>query len=420
MNVEDPKLVQAVQELVLEGFEPHFGELAERFESHPTWARATKLGSLLWLDTGDVDAIESLWTRELTALTTNNTLLNKEVQKGTYDALVPRAAEVVRSAVRDVSDADLVREIAFVLNAAHALRLVQTFDAMVSVEEHTDLAHDVAAAVGYARRYHAICPERFYVKLPLTPEGLIAARQVGSEGIPVNLTLGFSARQNILVALYARPAFCNVFLGRLNQVVSENGFGDGGLVGERATLASQKWMLRLSESDKVPTRQIAASLRSGEQVRALLGVDVLTMPPKAASGFLNFDLEPDELQGGVDAELEPEWADGVDPEALGLNLLWHAPYGVENALREVASGRHDTGEELVRHLIDVGFVGALPAWSDEDVARADADGKIPRFGAWADRIASGEIGLDAVMNLSGLRSFVADQAAMDDRIRGLL
>jgi transaldolase len=420
MNVEDPKLAAAVRELVLDGFEPHFGKLADRFPTHSTWARANELGSELWLDTGDVDAIESLWTREFTALTTNNTLLNREVQKGTYDELVPRSAEVVRGAVPDISDADLVREIAFVLNAAHGLRLVQTFDAFVSVEEHTDLAHDVDAAAGYARRYHAICPERFYVKIPLTPEGLIAARRVAAEGVPINLTLGFSARHNILVALYARTAFCNVFLGRLNQVVADNGLGDGALVGERTTLASQEWVARLRESDNVPTRQIAASMRSGEQVRTLTGIDVLTMPPKAAQGLLDLGPEPDELTGNADSELEPQWADGVDAEAAGLNLLWHAPYGVENAIREVAARQHETGDELVEHLVEVGFVGALPKWSDADVARAAEDGKIPAWDAWKDRIASGEVGLDAVMNLSGLQSFVADQAAMDERIRGLL
>ena len=38
------------------------------------------LGSELWLDTGDIEAAAEPWTEEFTALTTNNTLLNAEVQ----------------------------------------------------------------------------------------------------------------------------------------------------------------------------------------------------------------------------------------------------------------------------------------------------------------------------------------------------
>ena len=99
MNVEDHKLVSVTQELALEGLEPRYGARAETFGTNPLWARMKELGSELWLDTGDVDAAGRLWTREFGALTTNNTLLNKEVQKGAYDELVRRAARVLRETV---------------------------------------------------------------------------------------------------------------------------------------------------------------------------------------------------------------------------------------------------------------------------------------------------------------------------------
>ena len=62
----------------------------------------------MWLDTGDIEATHKLWTKEFTALTTNNTLLNKEVQKGLYDQLVPKAAKLVRDALPGVGDRQLV------------------------------------------------------------------------------------------------------------------------------------------------------------------------------------------------------------------------------------------------------------------------------------------------------------------------
>ena len=160
-------------------------------------------------------------------------------------------------------------EIAFILNALHGLRLVKHFSALVSVELHTATADDVEAAVSYGRRFSRISPKNFIVKVPLTAAGFLATRILRSEGIPVNFTLGFSARQNYLIARFASPSYVNVFLGRLNAYVSDNALGDGLLVGEKATLASQAAVTRVSRQAKKPTRQIAASMRGGSQVRDL-------------------------------------------------------------------------------------------------------------------------------------------------------
>jgi len=417
MNVENPKLAGVTQELALEGFEPRYGERAEAFGTNPLWAQMKELGSELWLDTGDMDAAGTLWTREFSALTTNNTLLNKEVQKGAYDELVRRSARVLRETVPGLDETSLVREIAFVLNARHGLRLVEKFDAFVSVEEHTDAAHDVEAAAGYARRYHAICPERFIVKIPLTAEGLLAARRVGAEGIPVNLTLGFSARQNVLIAVFARPKYCNVFLGRLNSVVSEHKLGDGRFVGEKATVASQNAVAAVGGS---ATRQIAASIRSGQQVGDLAGTDVLTIPPKAAEEFIGMPLDPADLARGADGAFEVAWAEGVEPDTWGLNSLWDVSDGLGRAALDIASKPALDGPALRGHLAGAGFAAVLPEWSEADAAKATEDGKIPNLPDWRDRLSSGEVGLDALMNLHGLRSFVLDQKAMDGRIRGLV
>ena len=159
---------------------------------------------------------------------------------------------------------------------------------------------------------------------------------------------------------------------------------------------------------------------SGEQVSDLAGVDVLTIPPAAASEFLELGIEPAELQDGLGTDYEPTWADGVSPEACGLDTLWHVPYGIEDAAGGVASQADTDGPALLAHLAGVGLGGALPEWSEADVARATADGKIPKLSAWMDRLATGDVGLDALMNLHGLQSFATDQKAMDDRIRGLL
>ena len=125
---------------------------------------------------------------------------------------------------------------------------------------HTDLANDVAAAVDYGRRFYEICPERFIIKIPFTPAGLLATRHLAEMGIPVNHTLGFSARQNYLIARISQPAYVNVFLGRLNSFIVDNKLGDGSYVGEKATLASHKAVRQLRRS--IDARQDYVGLKS--------------------------------------------------------------------------------------------------------------------------------------------------------------
>jgi len=154
------KLSEQVHDFIRRDFTPHYGRRKAQFTADDLWQRFVELGTELWVDSGNFDEVRTVWTREYSALTTNNTLLNKEVQTGTYDDLIAEAAELLRG-FDDLTEQEFMLEIAFILNATHGLRLVEQFDAHVSVEEHTGLAHDVERAVEYARRYYAICPERF-------------------------------------------------------------------------------------------------------------------------------------------------------------------------------------------------------------------------------------------------------------------
>jgi len=420
MSSAEQALVDVAREAVLEGFHPRYGEMADQFPTHPLWRRMRELGSHLWLDTGDLDAAGELWDQSFGALTTNNTLLNREVQKGVYDDLIRTVAAKLRRAVDALEPSVLIRELAFILNAYHGLRLVERFDAFVSVELHTDLAFDREAAIDYARRFHAICRERFIVKIPLTADGLLAAGQLSREGVPINFTLGFSARQNVLIGALANPAYCNVFLGRLNQVVAENGLGDGRWVGERAVAASQQAIRDLRKSGTTRTRQIAASLRGGHQIESLAGVDVLTMPPKVAAEFLQRADGP--LEAGINGPFEPQWAEIADPATCAVDTLWSVPPGLAEAAADLAAGGVEdlTGSGLQRELAERGFGDILPRREHEDLQRAAAGGKIPDLSAWRYRLAAQQIGLDAIMTMAGLMSFAADQAEMDDRIRQCL
>lgn len=419
MNAYD-KLPQVVNRLAREGLTvtPDAQRVPPR--SSRAWAALRSAGTRLWLDTGDLEEAAALWCAEYEALTTNNTLLNKEVQKGIYDGLVARAAAEIRQAAPGIDEQRLRLELAFLLNARHGLRLVDRFGVFVSVELHTDLAHDVERTVEYGRRFHAVCPERFYVKVPLSPAGILGARRLSDAGIPVNLTLGFSARQNVLAACLARPAYVNVFMGRLNAFVADHKLGDGRHVGEKATLSTQRELMALRKARVTNALLIGASMRDGTQVGALAGLDVYTMPPKVAAQYEAAPLAS--VTSRVADDPAVTFSPGVLPGALAADTLWTVTPAFKacvNALLQKDPARLGP-EDVVTHLEAAGFGDVFPRWSEADTRAAAADGKIPVYARWKERLASGKIGLDALMNLSAFHAFVADQAALDARVVSLL
>ncbi|GDY11502.1 hypothetical protein LBMAG53_03790 [Planctomycetota bacterium] len=396
-------LARSLHELAWRGVA--FGADRVPAPDQPFWRGIAATGTRSWLDTGDLDEAGRLWCASFSALTTNNTLLNKEVQKGLYDGLVRET----HALVRQLPAQDQVVEIAFLLNAHHGLRLASRFGGRVSVELHTDLSNDVERSVAFGRRYFAICPEHFIVKVPLTPAGLLATRQLRADGIPVNFTLGFSARQNLIATAIAAPSYVNVFLGRLNAYVADNGLGDGKDVGEKVTLASQRAVRSRSAGRQVATLQIAASMRSGKQVADLAGVDVHTMPGKAAA----------EAQAAGGAVRDRT---GDDPAVVvagqqGLEALWQITPECLALADSLESKPPATPGDLVARAAAHGLGDLFPAFSTEESAAVTSDGKIPKHARWATRIAAGTAGVDSLLTAAALGSFTVDQTALDDRIR---
>jgi len=392
----------------------------EGVKTDPVWRRLRDLGTELWLDTGNIDDIGQLWTDEFSAVTVNNTLLNKEVQTGQYDSLVSKAVGLL-SGYPSLGERQKVLEMAFILNAWHGLRLVDAFNAYVSVEEHTILAHDADLAVEYAKRFHAVCPERFIIKIPFTPAGLLATRRLSGQGIPVNHTLGFSARENYVIARIGRPAYVNVFLGRLNSFIMENRLGNGNYVGEKAVLASQKAVKQLREAGKTASRQIGASFRAGQQVKDLAGIDVMTMPPKVAKEFLSEVGDPDEIKDMSNEEYIPGLDKETDPEGIRIDTLWDIDEKLVACMDAIDKEKLEdfTPDDLVSFFKDYGCGDVLVRWNESQIATSKDEGKIPKLDNWRDALAGKSIGLDSLMNLAGLNSFTTDQEEMDNRVKAV-
>jgi transaldolase len=381
-------------------------------KSDPFWQSLSDTGTELWLDTGDMEEAEANWSTEMAALTTNNSLLNNEIQKGIYDIFISEA----KSVVRDLPQEERVKEIAFILNARHALRLASKFGGYVSVELHTDTAHDIKAIQNYGRRFHDICPEQFIVKVPYTAEGLIGARLLKDSGVKVNFTLGFSARENVLVTKVSRPDYVNVFLGRIGAYMINNKLGDGSGAGEKAVISSQNWVTGISAENPWQTKQIAASLRNFTQLELLAGVDVFTMPPKVAAAGHK------ELSGKFTSRTHENYDASIFDTAKDAHIekFWEVDDKVLKLSERIASKLPATGSELIHIAHEEGCEDMFPSLTKEEKGFIASDGKIPVHERWQKKISEGKIAPDTLLTLAGLASFTADQAMLDQRIRNII
>jgi len=387
------------------------------FQSDPTMARFKETGTELWIDTGDLEKAQSIWKSEFSALTTNNTLANQVVQTGVMDEVIHQTISRLNEVASGLTKEERVTEVGFVINCHIALRLVRAFKTKVSIELHPSMSRNIGRTLDYARRYYRVCPEYFIIKIPLTPEGYLSVRTLRKEGMPINFTLGFSARQNYLAARLSNPDFVNVFLGRLNQVVSENSVGGGDLVGEKVTLATQEALLRARKQyPEVGTRLIGASIRSGEQVAFLAGLDVMTIPPSAMEEFLKMKHPVGTMSSNIGKDINPE-IDFSHLHGPRFHKLWEVPDAFVQFVNDLlASTNLDSmnGGEMESFCRERN-VDLFYPFSPAQLKKILDLGKIPRLGEW-----SQEVALDDLMTQSALQSFAKDQAALDDRIRSFL
>ncbi len=141
-----------------------------------------------------------------------------EIKQLSGQADIEPMALYERMAIRDIQDAaDLMRPV---------YEETGKRDAYVSLEVSPRLAHDTEATIAEARRlWSAVARDNLMIKVPATPEGLPAIRQLISEGINVNVTLLFSQR------VYERVAETYIAGLRAFSVA-------GGDVGKVASVAS--------------------------------------------------------------------------------------------------------------------------------------------------------------------------------------
>ena len=283
----------------------------------------------------------------------------------------------------------------------------------VSLQLHMGAVSDPETAKALGRALRTIVPSCF-VKVPFRPhepQSLLIARDLEADGIPVNFTSTFSARQVVAAALLADVTRTNIFMGRLNQ-----GF-HAALLGEHVDLEAQRALRRLRREAGVKTQLIVASIREWQTLVRVAGCDVFTAPCGVLGKFLSQTDVPPE---GLTSQLETSYEDrlGIADEAIKavgqdhIARLWRVEpefiaFLIDYRTSAEYRGLRD-GEGLRRRFESAGFGDFFyepPAVEWQMLKK----GKLPDLaGPLATRLA-----VDTHMSLLADGDFVIQQEAID-------
>lgn len=173
----------------------------------------------------------------VTGLTSNPTIFDNAISKSSdYDDAIHQLGNLL-------SDEELFFELAVedIQRAADLFRPIYErtnhVDGFVSIEVSPTLAYDTQSTIEAAKAiFKKVNRPNAFIKIPGTPEGLPAMEQAIAEGIPVNVTLLFSAEQYLAAAeawlkgVEARVekglnpdirSVASVFVSRWDKAVSE-------------------------------------------------------------------------------------------------------------------------------------------------------------------------------------------------------
>lgn len=156
----------------------------------------------------------------------------------------------------------------------HIKRICEIVDGPISAEAVSEVSGQM---IDEGVRLSSIHPN-VVVKIPVTSEGLKAAKALAAKNIKVNMTLVFNTNQAILAAK-AGAAFVSPFLGRIDDM------GESGveMLGEIVTVFKNYGF---------KAEIIAASIRHIDHIRktALLGAHIATIPMESIEKMLKHPL----------------------------------------------------------------------------------------------------------------------------------
>jgi transaldolase len=321
------------------------------------------LGQSLWLDNitrtilddgtlkGYVDELS------VTGLTSNPTIFDKAISGGdAYDEQIDELREKGLEPEEfffELAISDL-RRAADLFKPAHEAS--DGVDGFVSLEVSPLLAYETGSTIKQATDLHGRGErDNLFIKIPGTPEGLPAIEESIFAGVPINVTLLFSAEQYVAAAeAFMRgierrveagldpnvTSVASVFISRWDVAVADEAPAElrntlGIAVGKQAyaayreLLASERWQ-KLAGQGARPQRLLFASTGTKDPeasdvlyIEAFAAPDTInTMPENTLHAFADHGKVGDPIpEDGGDAEQALKaFNAGIDTDALALRL----------------------------------------------------------------------------------------------------
>jgi transaldolase len=340
------------------------------------------LGQSLWLDNitrtmlGDGTLGRYIDELSVTGLTSNPTIFDKAISKGdAYDAQISEAGPGAASTEElffELALADL-RDAADLFAPIH--ERTGGVDGWVSLEVSPLLADDTAATIDQAAKLHRKAGrDNLFVKIPGTEAGLPAIEESIFAGIPINVTLLFSADQYVAAA--------DAYLRGIERRI------EAGLDPDVASVASvfiSRWDVAVADQAPAELRNrlgIAVAGQSYCAYRRLLG-------SQRQQRLFNEGARPQRLLFASTGTKDPDASDVLYIEALAAPFTVNTmPEPTLHALAdhgEVGEPLPTDGEAAEEALAELAAAGID---LDTLAARLQEEGKQSFDESWADLLKS--------------------------------
>jgi transaldolase len=278
-------------------------------------------GTVVVSDSGDFDSIAVYKPQDAT---TNPSLILAAANKPQYARLIDSA---VAAAKKEGGTADVQAVNALdSLLVAFGTEILKIVPGRVSTEVDARLSFDKEGTKQKAYKLidlykkAGIDKERVLIKIASTWEGIQAARELEKEGIHCNLTLLFGFGQAVACA-EAGVTLISPFVGRILDWYKKNKAGPAYEGEEDPGVQSVQKIFNYYKQHGYKTIVMGASFRNVGEIKALAGVDYLTISPNLLEELQkssdpvpkkldasNASAQPLEKVSFVDNEPEFRWA----------------------------------------------------------------------------------------------------------------
>ncbi|KAH7619673.1 hypothetical protein Ndes2526B_g06654 [Nannochloris sp. 'desiccata'] len=300
---------------------------------------ALKVMSKVVADTGELQLIERY--RPIDA-TTNPTLIYKAVQNPEYEHFLQHAIdqEGRKAPVSAIADG---------LAVAIGSQILRIVPGRVSTEVDARLSFDTIATADKALHLLDLYskagfdPSRIYIKIAATWEGIRACERLQKEGIDCNMTLLFSFAQAAACA-DAGAALISPFVGRILDWHKKNK-GRDYTAEEDPGVLSVKRIYNYYKQYGYRTTVMAASFRTVDEVRALAGIDAITISPAILEQLENSTEDlPYQLWSDMGGCIDPL----IDMGSHAHNVFEQVHGGDAMAVEKLAEGVEGFSEDAVK------------------------------------------------------------------------